>query len=214
MRFSKKNCLRAIKAFKYIKKLIYLDLQPHFQNTWDHLSEKDKSLLQDEAQQKVNEEREQPELSESELFRQFVRNTCRIKLFKMTSEEIEHALDKLDDAKALGETNLRLLSLVSQRFRNDEHPSSVEKGIAIRTILNEAFERMRGSAIRSDTDPSLQNYNILYYRYFKYHLTNENLAARIGISTRQYFRYRDKAIDELLNILLEMENTSNVDGDE
>ncbi len=49
-------------------------------------------------------------------------------------------------------------------------------------------------------------YNILHYRYFKNHLKNEQIAARLEFtSTRQYFRERNKAITALLNILLEME---------
>ncbi len=167
--------------------------------------------MHDEAQQRENQPRELPELSESALFRQFVRNILQAKVFEMTSEELEHALDNIDDAAALGETNLRLMSLVSQRLRKDISPTVVEKGMTIRTILNEAFERLRGPVIRSDSDPTLLNYNILYYRYFKYHLKNEQIAARFAISVRQYFRYRNKAIEALLNILFEMENDSSKD---
>ncbi len=104
------------------------------------------------------------------------------------------------------------MSLVSQRLRNDISPTVVEKGMTIRTILNEAFERLRGPVVRSDSDPTLLNYNILYYRYFKYHLKNEQIAARFVISVRQYFRYRSKAIEALLNILFEMENASSKDN--
>lgn len=201
---------------KRTKKMIYQDLQPHFQHTWDRLSEKFRSLLQDEAQKKVNEERELPELSESAFFRQFVRDTCRAKLFKMEPEELERALDNLDDARELGKTDLRLLNLVFRRLKEVEHPSSVEKGMAIRTVLNEAFERLRGSAIRSDGNPALLLYNILHYRYFKkdHSIKNEHIAARLGMSVRQYFRYRSKAIEALLIVLFEMENASTGDVDE
>jgi hypothetical protein len=204
---------------QYVEKMVYEDLWPHFKDTWDRLSETDRMMLQDEAQQEENHSRNLPELSESALFRQFVRQFVRqfmhdnrqAIVFKMTHEELEHALDNIDDAAALGETNLRLMSLVSQRLRKDISPTVVEKGMAIRSILNEAFERLRGPAVRSDSNPVLQNYNILYYRYFKYHLKSDQIAARIGFSTRQYFRYRNKAIEALLNILFEMENASSLD---
>jgi hypothetical protein len=196
---------------RHVKKLAYEDLRPHFQDTWDRLSETDRMILQDEAQQKENHPRELPELSESALFRQFVRHIRRARVFKMTPEELEHALDNIDDAAALGETNLRLMNLVLQHLKKDVSPTVVEKGVAIRSILNEAFERLRGSATRSDSDPTLLNYNILYYRYFKYHLKHEQIAARIGFSPRQYYRYRNKAIEALLNILFEMENDSSMD---
>jgi hypothetical protein len=196
---------------KYVKKLAYVDLQQHFNDTWDRLPETERLIALDQAQLRENQSRELAELSESALFRQFVRHKLQAKIFKMTPEELEHALDNIDDAAALGETNLRLMSLVSKRLRKDISLTSMEKGIAIRSILNEALERMRGSIVRSDSDPILQSYNVLYYRYFKYHLKNDQIAARIGISTRQYFRYRIKAIEDLLNILIEMENASNVD---
>lgn len=191
----------------HVRNQAFKDLKPHFQDTWDRLTKEQQASLQDEAQQKDRQNREFPELSESAFFRQFVRNTCKVGLFNMSVEELELALDKNSDPRALGETNLRLLKSVSRRFSNDNETSTVERGLAIREVLNEAFERLRGSATRSDSDPTLQDYNILYYRYFKYHLKNEQIAARIGISVRQYFRYRTKAIEALLNILFEMEKS-------
>ena len=138
----------------------------------------------------------------------------------MTEEELEHALDNLDDARTLGQLDLRLLNLVSQRLKKVENPSSIEKGMAIRAVLNEAFERLRGADIENDVDsaslpqPAPQPYKILSLRYFKYHLKNEQIAARLGLSVRQYFRYRSRAIEDLLNILFEMENASNTGEDE
>jgi hypothetical protein len=199
---------------RYVKKLAYVDLQQHFKDTWDRLPETERLIAQDQAQQRENQSRELAELSESALFRQFVRHKLQATIFKMTSEELEYALDNIDDTAALGETNLRLMSLVSKRLRKDISLTAVEKGMAIRSILNEAFERLRCPGVRSDSDLAWQNYNILYYRYFKNHLKNGQIAARLGISDRQYFRYRNKAIEALLNILFEMENASNVDGDE
>lgn len=194
------------------RKLAYEGLQPHFNDTWERLTEDQKWALQEEAQKQESQARKLPELSESELFRQFVRQTCGAVVFELTPDELEKALDSIDDARALGATNLRLMNLVARRLENAIAPSVVERGMVIRTILKEAFERLRGSQIRTDTDPAMQSYNILYYRYFKYHHRNEQIAARIGFSPRQYFRYRNKAIDALLNILFEMEKASGIAG--
>ena len=199
---------------KRLKKLAYPaynDLLPHFTDIWKRLSDAQRTSLQDEVQQKDNQLRQLPELSESALFRQFVRNTCQIELFKMTKKELEIALDKMNDLVALGETNLRLLKIISQRLKKGVVPSSIERGRRIREVLNEAYEQLRGTVIRNDLDPTLRNYNILYYRYFKYQLKNEQIAARLGISARQYFRYRNKAIEALRNILFEMENAASLD---
>ena len=191
-----------------IRKIAYDGLQPHFNDTWERLPAAQRLVLQEEARKQENQKRELPELSESDLFRQFVRLTCGAVVFKITPEELEKALDTIDDTRTLGETNLRLMNLVSQRLKNESSPSAVERGMAIRAILQEAFERLRGSLPRSDMEPALQSYNILYYRYFKHHYKNGQIAARIGFSPRQYFRYRTKAIEALLNILLEMEKTA------
>ncbi len=195
-----------------LKKLVYEDLQPHFTDIWERLIEDQRRMLQEEAQKHESQNRELPELSESELFCQFVRLTCGAAIFEMTPDELEKALDIIDDARALGTSNLRLMNLVARRLENTIVPSVVERGMVIRSILQEAFERLRGPQIRTDTDPALQSYNILYYRYFKNHLKNGQIAARIGFSSRQYFRYRNKAIAELLNVLLEMENASDRAG--
>lgn len=197
---------------QHLRKLAYEGLQLHFNDIWERLTEAQKWVLREEAQKQKSQLRKQPELSESELFRQFVRQISGAVVFEITPGELEKALDSIDDARTLGTTNLRLMNLVARRLENAIAPSTVERGMVIRSILREAFERLRGSQLRTDTDPALQSYNILYYRYFKNHLKNGQIAARIGFSSRQYFRYRNKAIAELLNVLLEMEKASSIAG--
>lgn len=195
-----------------VRNLAYKDLLPHFQDTWERLPEAQRTILQDEAQQKGNEHRELPELSESAFFRQYVRNTCDVGLFRLTANELEAVLGKINDPKALGETDLRLLKIVSHRLRSDMVPSAVERGMAIRGILNEALDRLRGPGVRTDSTPEWRLYNILYYRFYRHHLKNEQIAARLEYtSLRKYFRERTRAIEALLNALFEMENALNVD---
>jgi hypothetical protein len=89
----------------------------------------------------------------------------------------------------------------------------VQKGIAIRDVLKEAHERMRGGGIRTDSGFDWRLYNILYYRYFKHHLRHELISTRLEFtSTRQYFRERGKALEKLLNELLEMEDELDKQG--
>jgi hypothetical protein len=58
-------------------------------------------------------------------------------------------------------------------------------------------------------------YNLLYYRYFKYHLQHRQIAARLEFnSLRQYFRDREKAIGVLLVTLLEMEESISQESNE
>ena len=202
-----------------VRNQAYRDLLPHFKDMWERLSKTQQVLLQDEAQQKGIQQRELPELSASAFFRLFVRDTCKVGIFQMTPEELDNALDSIDDPKALGESNLRLMGIISKRLKREAEqatpPSTVEKGMAIREVLNEAFERLRGSGVRADSASEWKYYNILYYRYFKYHMKNDQIAARLEFtSPRQYFRERRKAIEALLNILLKMEVSSRRDEQE
>lgn len=189
-----------------LKNLAHKDLLPRFQSIWEELSAPDQMLLQDEAQQKGNQQRQLPELSESSLFRQFVRNTCEVGLFHMSIEELEDTLAKIDDSQALGMTNLRLMKTVSLRLGDDAALSATKRGVVIREILNEALERLRGSGSRTDSAPEWRYYNILFYRYFKRRFKNNQIAARLEFtSMRQFYRERNKALELLLNVLREME---------
>ncbi|HET8844654.1 MAG TPA: hypothetical protein VFN35_24500, partial [Ktedonobacteraceae bacterium] len=192
---------------KLLGRLAYKELLPLFQQMWGELSARDHALLIDEAQQKGKQDRALPELSESALFRQFIRNTCQAGLFNMTYEELDQALDKFKDLKALGQTNLRLLKTVSRQTDGYAVPSDTERGQLIREVLMDAFENLKGTGVRSDEAPDWLYYNILYFRYFRHQLKNEQIQVRLGLtSIRQFYRKRNDALKTLLNELLDMEN--------
>jgi hypothetical protein len=189
-----------------IRKQAYKELSPHFEDIWEkRLQEHHRELLKIEAQRIGVQQRQLPEFSESALFREFVQKKCQLVLLQMTKDDVEDVLDKLDDARSLAESNLRHLKIVSMRVKKEDAASAIERGMAVREALNEAFERLRGLGTRNDSAPEWRSYNILYYRYFKYHLKNEQIAARLFTSARQYFRERNKAIEALHRNLLEME---------
>ncbi len=185
----------------------YKDLLPHFQYTWQCLSEREQELLMHKVQVPSVPILELPELTESALFCQFLRYYSRASTFELTVEQVENALDRLNDNRALGDSPLRYLALVTQRSPTDAQTiSTAERARILRELLTEAFERMRGIGPRSDNAPDWKLYNILYYRYFnRNRLKHEQIAARIACSERQYFRERIKAIETLLNELVEME---------
>ena len=182
-----------------------MELAPIFEDIWEQLSDLQKEQLHDEAQQKEHQQRKLPELSDSALFRLYIRTFFQTGFFNLTTDELKEALENIGDLAALGETNLRLMKLVSLRLKNQETPSTFDKGRVIHTILNEALQSLRGSGIQSDNAADWKHYNILYYRYFKYHLKNEQIAARLNLSVRQYFRERDKALEILCKELVKME---------
>lgn len=198
---------------RYLGKLAYTELQPHFQNIWEQLSEKQQRQLRQEIQYKGNVQREMPEFSESALFKHFMTTIRRadpiqVELFQIRVEELEKALGKINDPNVLGGTSLRHMQTVSRRLERNASPSDVERGLVIREVLREACERLRASGNRSDYAAEWRFYNILYYKYFdrNHRLTNEHIAARLGLgSVRQFYRERTKAIEALLNVLFEME---------
>ncbi|HLI08515.1 MAG TPA: hypothetical protein VKV40_18275 [Ktedonobacteraceae bacterium] len=201
------KCERGMVSEQRLKNLAYKDLRPRFQTIWEELTETQQQQLQDEAQQKGNQQRLLPELSESALFRQFVRDTCEARLFHLTLEELEDALEKIEDSSALGTTNLRLMKAVTMRLERDSLASTARRGVVIREILSEALESLRGNGMRTESAPDWKYYNILLYRYFKRRYKNNQIATRLQISSmRQFYRERLKALELLLNALFEMEH--------
>ena len=197
---------RGAKANLYqIIELAYADLLPRLRDIWSRLSEEKQQMLKAEVLFNGIRRREFPEFSESTLFRKFVLDQYRMRTHQLTKDGVEKALVNLNDARFLGESNLKYLRVVADRLRKDSIPSTVETGMAVREVLIEAFERLRGSGTRHDTGNGWQVYNILYYRYFKYHLKHAQIAARLQFSQRQYFRERNKALQELYNTIIELE---------
>jgi hypothetical protein len=189
-----------------VKIQAYNELQHHFEASWERLDEVQRDQLRNEAQRKGEHERTLPELSESGLFRKFVRDKYQILLFRMSIDLVEKVLDDIDDFKALGESDLRHLKSVSQRLKNNGRSSALERGAAVRNILTDAFESLHGVGLRNDMAPGWELYNILYYRYLKHHLKNEQIVGRLGLSsTRKFYRQRQRAIEMLFNNLIEME---------
>jgi transcriptional regulator with XRE-family HTH domain len=183
------------------------ELSPLFKDIWAELSEGQRTLLIDEARQKDRQQRALPELSESALFRHFVRETCRVKLFHLTIEDLEKALELFNNLTELGKTDLGVMEVVTHRLQQTLTPSPRDKGKIIREVFYEAFESLRGPEPRSDEAPEWIPYNILYYRYFqgRNRLKNEQISARLCLSVRAYYRERDKAIELLREALLNIE---------
>lgn len=201
---------------RLVKDRAYNELCSHFEDTWVHLSEENQQALKDEAQRRGQQSRALPELSESSLFRRFVRDKCHLHLFKMTIEDVENVLDQIDDSRALGESELKHLQIVIQRVKKQGAVAVIDRGLAVREVLKEAFDHLRGSGVRNDMGSDWRLYNILYYRYFRKgnRLKNEHVATRLECSLRKYFRDRNKAIEALFDVLLEMEHSIASDDDE
>ncbi|HVU66031.1 MAG TPA: hypothetical protein VHD63_02830, partial [Ktedonobacteraceae bacterium] len=188
---------------------MYQDLLPHFKDIWEHsLETTEREILKEEALWKHVPQRRLPELSESALFLQFVRNTCNIQLVDITPEALEFVLENYRDTRVLAESELIHLYLFSLSTQHISRQLTLnDKAIYVRKILQEARDRLAPlNKPHSDTDADWQSINILNYRYFREHMKNEVLAERIGISVRQLHRERKIAIQLLRNELIEMES--------
>jgi hypothetical protein len=191
-----------------IRHQAYNELVPHFEDAWHNLNDKQQELLKNEAQQRISSNRQIPELSESALFRKFVRDKYQLQLFHMTVEDVEAALEIINDTRLLGESKLKHLKIASIPSNQHTAPSLIEQGQAIRKALHQALERLRGNGIRRDGAVDWRHYNILYYRYFQYYLKNDQISARLEFtSIRQYYRERAKALEALFNAILDMETS-------
>ncbi len=199
-----------------VKGQAYNDLLPHFNHMWERLTSEERQELLKEALHISDTSWQAPfrEFSGSELFHDFVLEKAGTPFFQLNVEELEKALERLADPLVLGASNLKSLKSVARRLQSKGQPVSVlETGRAISQILKEAWERLHGSDERSDYAAEWRFYNILYYRYFrKQPLKNAHIAARIGFSPRQYYRERNKAIEALLNVLLEMETLAKMNA--
>ena len=202
-----------------VKKEAYTDLLEHFKYMWAELKPEQQEKLKDEAQRQGPQLRELPALSESMLFRKFVRDTCQVSLFRMSweemLEEVKDALKHLNDPEFLGKSELGHMRVVSLHLKSGLTSSAIEKGRAVQEVFKEAFERLRGPGMRSDIAPGWKLYNILYYRYFKHHLKPEQIGTWVeSTSRRQYYREWNKAIEAFCNIIQEMEVSANKQGEE
>jgi len=114
------------------------------------------------------------------------------KNYTITTKDAKIAIDHFDDTLFLAACALSQARYVSAQLETGDQMQS--KGIIVQEFLKRGFEQIRPSGARSDLAPEWRFYNILYYRYFRHSLKSEQIAARLAISIRQFFRERDRAL--------------------
>ena len=198
---------------KRVQERVYNELLPLFAKVWDDLNEEQQKMVKQEAMARNEGPRRIPELSEPLLFRRYLHEQFNIDQFEITVEDVRDALNNLEDRDVLARSKLSETHYVLKYYHKEKIPSLQKKGMLVYEFLKSAFERLRAGNVRSDAAFEWRVYNILYYRYFRYHLASEKTAARLGIgSKRQYFREQEKAIQALLKELMEMEAASLNEG--
>jgi hypothetical protein len=197
-----------------VENLIYNALVASFEHMWSHFSHEQQELLKHDVRHSAQLSEDLSELSGSALFRNFVRTKPYEQHHALTYDELKKVLDKINDPRVLGESELKHLRVVSKRLKRIDSPSTLERGKVVREVLNEALKRLEGQGSRSDAAEDWKRYNILYYRCFKHHLKHELIMKRLNFdSSRTYYRERNKAVEVLLNALLYIESSTSDEED-
>ena len=144
-----------------------------------------------------------PEFSESRIFRHFVREECHINLSSITINHLDEILSNIDDLQLLGKSMFGYFNIVYLQA-NGTTLSAMERGLVVQRLILTAIEELRPNLQQTKDEAQIRLYQILSLRH-KEGLRNEEIAARLAISTRHYFRERTKALKALLNILLKQE---------
>lgn len=191
--------------FERVRQEAYKELAPHFDSIWKELSTEQQREFRQETRQPPGTQCKITELSESALFRKHLGERFQIGQLDLTVENVRDALSNLDSRIFLQTCTLAEMQWVETRADGDRTVAN-QRGLLVQELLKLAFERMKPGGVRSDTAREWRGYNILYYHYFKQHMTNEQIAARLGISRRQF--YRDLK-DATLALIQELQNLDN-----
>ena len=188
---------------QHMRREVYEELKDYMEDYWNAFDHDESKQLAEIALQSEQGQRAYPDLYCSGLFLDFLQGSykpAKMSFNEMSRESFEKILDKLDDARALGESVLAHYPIISSRLPSDKIQEPIARGKAVRETFKEAFERLRAEGTREDVAPEWRLYNILYYRYFRgRHITHKQIAARLALSERQYYRALKQAIDSYWN---------------
>lgn len=192
---------------QHVAQQVYEQLHPHFKYTWEHIDGRHQELLQWEARREQVSQRKVPVFSESSLFREFVRKVGSVDLTSITIDDLCKIMDELGDLRFLGESKLGYLNLVYLQVHDSDNISKIEKGVIVDKLLQSAVEQLRPKSTPQDAENDWRLYNILIWRH-RDKIQNEEIAARLGIGIRHFYRERKRAAKALLQVLMKMEIAS------
>lgn len=224
--FQEKQIHRSGKPdYEHIRKEAQQSLYSHFEDCWTMLQDSEQHLLgkhiaqiENGEQQKPHDCRIYPELCAGRLFRAHLQETGRLAgaapLQKpvhvdLSVSDFKRILDDSENLAFLGESPLANLPVIAARLAQQQNGSPTLRGQVVYTVLKEALELLGGEGTRIDEADDWLHYNILYYRYFKRnrHLNQNQIARRLSISERQYYRFLPKSLERLWKALLTMDTS-------
>ncbi len=188
-----------------VQHAIYQELLPHIDLLWGELEEYQQEQLKQEMLRNVHASAGLLEFSTSALFRKRIRSLSQDNLTRLSPEDIREALEHLDDTDFLAQCQLSKLQTISAQMDASGESPANKRGILVRDLLRKAIEQMKPGDVRNDLATEWRHYNIFWYRHIKYRLPNPQIAARLGISIRQFYREHEKALQGLWKEVLEIE---------
>lgn len=205
--------------YEHIQKEAQQNLASYFEDSWAMLDNAARQLVIESlvlaekiARQDHWESRDSLELSNSELFRNYILSTQLLvipparDIGEINTSALKEALKNLHNSEKLGKSFLTGIPLITARIEQQQARSPYTRGHIVQETLKEALERMKGQGERSDRAQDWLDYNILYYCYFiqKRQMSQGLIANRLGMSERQYYQLLFRAIERLGQMLLEM----------
>jgi hypothetical protein len=154
---------------KHMQAFVYHEIFPYFAKMCDDLDEEQQKLLKQEVIAHKKDTRHIPELSNSLLFQRYLSERFNSDKLEITAKDVRDALDNLEDRDMLARSKLSETYYIIKRYQQENTPSLQKKGMLVYDFMKIAFERLRAGGVRSDAAFEWRIYNILYYRYFRYH---------------------------------------------
>ena len=128
----------------------------------------------------------------------------------MYSNEMENwvadALEHLYDFSYLGTHPLANLRVVDKTLVRDQTPlTHVDRGRALSKVLQIAIDELKPVDKPDDVGREARFYSILYEAY-RQGKENQDIALRLSISERTFYRDRRRALQAVAQVLRDMED--------
>ena len=211
--------------FTQIRKEAQQNLFYYFEDCWLAMDSNERQLLIEDTLQfqkggvpATQMSNEHPELCYSELFYDYLSAMRRlpvVSLVDLSVEEFKALLEHIEDTEELGASALTGIPFIAASIDQQRALSPAIRGKIVQKALLEALERLKGQGTRVDRARDWTDYNILYYRYFmrRHDLSQEGVAKKLSISSRQYYRLFPGAVERLWKALRDLDATASLLSD-
>lgn len=185
----------------------FQDVEDHFLYAWQHMNPGEAQQVEREAWQKLGPY--QHPLAKSRLFRRFVQlqQAPRPPVPELiTVDAVKEALNNLANSAALARSPLSQLRSI-QASLNTPNATGADGGKALQKLLLDIIrEHLKPAAGVNQDHPQWRYWAILQWGYVE-KVANTDIYARLNIAERTFYRDRDKAIEEVANLLHAQESS-------